>query len=141
MIVIYNYSQKIAFSHIISVMKIYLVATIITLFSFNHAFCQKGLKADYYQNLKSELLKDSSIIDVKLNDQKYRNGIQKRIFTTVKLKNDSINRYWFVGKSESYYKNGQLKESSTYDLKGKFAGSKHIFLRKNGNSQQTMSSE
>jgi len=113
-------------------MKIYFIATIITLFSFNLAFCQKGFNANYYQNLKSELLKDSDINDVRLNDKNYNNGIQKRMFASVNFKNDSISRYWIIGKLESYYKNGQIKESSNYDLKSKFIGGKYIHFRKNG---------
>jgi hypothetical protein len=113
-------------------MKIYFVTTIITLFSLNLAFCQKGFNKDYYQNLKSELLKDSAISDVRLNERKYNNGIQKRMFVMVKFKNDSINRYWTVGKLESYYKNGHLKESSIYDLKSKFIGGNYTYFRKNG---------
>lgn len=86
----------------------------------NFGFCQKDYDPDYYEELYNKLLNDSKIVDVNQYKKMYRKGNQKEIYTLVKFKNDSIDRYWIVGKAQSFWRNGNVMQDRVYNLKGHF---------------------
>ena len=80
---------------------------------------QDTINAYYFNNLKELLLKDPNVYKTKY--------IQKHIFSGkmltqelyVKYKNDTLKRYWRIGKNFYYHNNGKLAFKSFVDIKSK----------------------
>jgi hypothetical protein len=98
-------------------------------------YSQDTLNINYFNSLKNNLLKDSTVNNIRYFQKKYWNGNIKNQNFSVQYKSDSLHRYWRLGKSFVYYKNGQLysivnvdastralKDTTLYfDIKGNIA--------------------
>jgi hypothetical protein len=96
--------------------KTILLTFLIQLILVVKIFSQDTINFKYFENLKFTLTKDLNINEIKYTETKYSNGNIKFQGVFVKLKNDSNNRLWQVGKSFGYYKNGKLKGYDNVDL-------------------------
>jgi hypothetical protein len=96
--------------------KIIVLTFLLQIFLAVNIFAQDTINFKYYDNLKFVLKKDLSLNEIKYIETRYSNGKIKFQGILVKLKNDSNNRFWQVGKSFGYYKNGKLKGYSNVDL-------------------------
>jgi hypothetical protein len=83
------------------------------------AYSQDMNKQQYFVNLQKQLLKDTSLSDVKYIEKKYHGGQLKYQFIAIKIKKDKYDRYWMVGKSYRYHKNGNLSSYMNIDFRTK----------------------
>jgi|GEM_PF-4881879 antitoxin component YwqK of YwqJK toxin-antitoxin module len=87
----------------------------------------------YFNCLKEELQKDSSIRKIRFIEKKYSNGNILRQSLYVKYKNDPTRRYWLIGKSFMYFENGQLGCIEEVGIKEKQFVDTTKFFSTNGN--------
>ena len=85
------------------------------------------------ESLKSELQANQNLSEIKLFHTKYDNGKSKELCLGVKYKTDSIDRWWQVGPSYNYSKNGQLRRFYTSDVKTNILCDSSIIYEKDGN--------
>lgn len=95
------------------------------------------LNQSYFENLKKDLLKDSSIIDIKYVCETYSNKAIKTQHIYVKYKDDKINGYWRVGKCFHYYPNGKIELVSNIDISTKKYNGLTASIDQNGDTLET----
>jgi len=94
---------------------------------------QEKLNADYFRNLNNKLSKDSTVKETKFIQKKYNNGNIKCQMLYVRYKKDSLeNKYFTIGESFFYYKNGQLGTYYKVDVDTKKLVDTLYMYRENG---------
>lgn len=93
----------------------YLLVFYFLLIFCTNTFSQNKL-IDYCKSYNNSLLSDSTkYSEIKTLEEKYKNGHTKQLSIFVKIKSDSIDRYWHLGKCLTFYKNGKLKYIHSID--------------------------
>jgi Fibrobacter succinogenes major domain (Fib_succ_major). len=118
-----------------NIMKNYLLVFILGfLFSIQSVFCQiDTLNSRYFSNLKSALLKDENIKEVKFIQEKIlkKSGFIQSMY--VKYKNDPENRYWHIGKEFIYNTtNNSLGYRSNVDINTQVLTDTTFYYTENG---------
>ncbi len=110
-----------------------LIFLISLTFNFIFVSSQDKYNIDYFIKLKDYLKRDSSIKEYKFIEDKYWGGQIKQQLMLVKYKDDPIDRYWRLGKSFSYFKNGKIAGIDNVDLINKVLVDTLIGYYRNGN--------
>jgi hypothetical protein len=116
---------------------IFIIFIYLSIFSSNIYSQSDTLNENYFKNIQLVLKNDSSIKDVRYICEKYKNGIIEAQHIYVKFNNDSIDRYWRLGKCFHYYKNGKMKTITNVDLLTKTHNSIDINFTENGDTSWT----
>jgi len=94
---------------------------VIVLFFSKYCYSSNNdtINHSYFNILKIVLSQDESIKTIKFEEKHYWNGKLKSQYMYVSLNNDSVERFWSVGKGFWFHKNGKLKGFLSHDIKTK----------------------
>ena len=96
----------------------FLAVTVILMLVFLKSNAQgAGQDTAYFSSTLKMLVSMKEVKSALVNQKKYLNGKIKSQELLVAYKNDSLGRYWQVGRSYRYYKDGKIMSYVNIDLK------------------------
>jgi antitoxin component YwqK of YwqJK toxin-antitoxin module len=114
-------------------MKIIVIILLIAT-RFNITFCQEtAYNKTYFDSLIVNVTSDRNIKENHLVINRFFNGKIKNKKLQVKYNDDNENRYWQLGKSFSYYKNGRIKGWNNVDLNKRILIDTAYYFNRKGN--------